>query len=537
MRKLGAIAFGIPVIVAVYLATLLRRSVAGRVAAALAVASLAGIVVLTVIPPAPSAAVPASVARVPVAADFTSEVRTGLGLLDPIGIKFSAPMDPASVAAAVRIRPAAAVSLVWSEDGTQLRLAPVDHWAADTLYTVVIDSSAAGVDGATLPVPVRAAFLTADGGSGMASATLMVDSRAALITEFRISLDREVDPAVARRALRTAPKIAGTLAAEPAADGGQRLTFTPATPLTPDTTYRIWFEGLVDADGLPFTDAPALTVRTGEAPAVVRFRPLAGTVDVARDAAVSVRFTQPMDRGTTAAAFTLTVNGTAVAGKATWAEQDTVLVFDPATDFPYGAAVVATLAPSALSKAAAPLAAASASLMVVPKPEAPAAVKIPTGGGGAVSGSWTAVEAYYLKLMNCTRQGGLVTSTGTCSSPGGRDVAALKLDAGISSKVSRPYAKLLATRALCSHFIGGNPGDRLRLAGYTSYRWAENLGCRSGNAYSAVLGSHLYFQSERNWSPVGGHYKNLMNAAYDRAGIAVWVYGGRVRLVVDFYHP
>jgi uncharacterized protein YkwD len=51
------------------------------------------------------------------------------------------------------------------------------------------------------------------------------------------------------------------------------------------------------------------------------------------------------------------------------------------------------------------------------------------------------------------------------------------------------------------------------------------------------LGSHLYFQSERKWSPPGGHYVNLMNSAYDRAGIGVWVSGGRVRLVVDFYHP
>ena len=51
---------------------------------------------------------------------------------------------------------------------------------------------------------------------------------------------------------------------------------------------------------------------------------------------------------------------------------------------------------------------------------------------------------------------------------------------------------------MCSHFIGGNPGDRLRRAGYTSYRWAENIGCRSGNPYSAVLGVHLYFQSERS---------------------------------------
>jgi hypothetical protein len=29
----------------------------------------------------------------------------------------------------------------------------------------------------------------------------------------------------------------------------------------------------------------------------------------------------------------------------------------------------------------------------------------------------------------------------------------------------------------------------------------------------------------------------MMNSAYDRVGIGVWVYAGRVRLVIDFYHP
>ena len=159
----------------------------------------------------------------------------------------------------------------------------------------------------------------------------------------------------------------------------------------------------------------------------------------------------------------------------------------------------------------------------------------PAATAAVGGGSWAAVETYYLGLMNCTRTGGWVTSTGKCSSPGGRNVAPLKLDKGISSKVSRPYAKKLAIGPDCSHFIGGNPGDRLRRAGYTSYRWAENLGCRSGNPYAAVLGSHLFFQSEKSYN--GGHYVNMMNAKYDRVGIGVWVSGGRVRLVIDFYHP
>jgi uncharacterized protein YkwD len=135
--------------------------------------------------------------------------------------------------------------------------------------------------------------------------------------------------------------------------------------------------------------------------------------------------------------------------------------------------------------------------------------------------------------MNCTRTGGWVTSSGSCSSPGGRNVAPLILDSGISTKVSRPYAKKLAVNNLCTHFSGGNPGDRLSAAGYHSYRWAENIGCRSSSPYSAVLGSHLFFQAEK---PDGGHYVNLMNSAYNRCGIGVWVASGRVRLVIDFYH-
>lgn len=541
MRKLGAVVLAIPVVLAVYLASTLRRSMAGRVALAVGAGSLAGVLVLLAgMPPAPSTAVPRSTPRVPVAADFASSVRVAHELTTPVQVRFSAPMDAASVAAALRIQPDLAVRLGWNEDGTLLTVTPLDHWAADTLYTITVGQAATDVTGASLRAPVRAAFLTADAGTGRIAASRTAGARVPPDTAFEIVLDRPVDAGVAQRAVRTDPPVAGTLEVGPGPDGTQRLTYRPDAPLAPDTTYRIWFEGLLDADGVPFADTPSLTVTTAAAPAVVRFRPRAGATGIERGAAVSVRFTEAMARSETAAAFSVTVDGTPVEGKVTWAERDTVLVFTPATAFPYGAKVVATVADTARSTAGVALRAATAEFTVEPKPAPkPTATPIPrtSGGGGAVSGSWTAVESYYLKLMNCTRTGGLVTSTGSCSSPGGRDVAPLMLDAGISSKVSRPYAKLLATRNLCSHFIGGNPGDRLRAAGYTSYKWAENLGCRSGDPYAAVLGSHLYFQSERTWSPVGGHYRNMMNSLYDRAGIGVWVYSGRVRLVVNFYHP
>ena len=161
---------------------------------------------------------------------------------------------------------------------------------------------------------------------------------------------------------------------------------------------------------------------------------------------------------------------------------------------------------------------------------------MPVSAGSAVGGgSWAAVETYYLGLMNCTRTGGWVTSTGACSSPGGRNVAPLKLDTRdqLQGRAARTPGRWPINNE-CSHFIGGNPGTRLRAAGYSSYRWAENIGCRSGSARAAVLATHLFYQSEKSYG--GGHYVNLMNPAYNRVGIGVWVSGGRVRLVIDFYH-
>ncbi len=128
---------------------------------------------------------------------------------------------------------------------------------------------------------------------------------------------------------------------------------------------------------------------------------------------------------------------------------------------------------------------------------------------------------------------------GSCSSPGGSGIPALAYHAGVSDKVARPYAKKLATNGVCSHFYGGtDPGDRLRAAGYTGYQWAENIGCRYFNdPRDAAVSLVRFFQSEKYWSPVGGHYVNMMSRKYTHAGIGLWVSGGNLNFVVNFYSP
>ncbi len=90
-------------------------------------------------------------------------------------------------------------------------------------------------------------------------------------------------------------------------------------------------------------------------------------------------------------------------------------------------------------------------------------------------------------------------------------------------------------RDACSHFLDGTPGDRLARAGYTSYRWAENIGCQTGTPRQVAVNSLTFFQSEKSYG--GGHWVNLKNPAYSTVGIGVWDDNGYVLIVFDFYHP
>jgi uncharacterized protein YkwD len=548
LRKLAAALLAVPVVAVLYVPVLLRRSVAARVGIAIGVGGLIGFGVLGLVTPQQTAANPPLAPIVPLTNDaFSARIAAGGALTAPVTIMFSAPMDATSVAASIQVEPATAVALSWSADGSRLTIAPKVRWAAATYHTITVRPGALGQSGRPMAVPARAVFMTRSATQATIDATTLAGSKAQVNSAFALTFDHPVGIDPVRAALTITPKVAGRLDRVGAQPGAAAFVFTPAVQLTPGKAYAVTLASLFDADGAPVEVSSSLAVKTTSAPKIVRFRPQDGTKDVARKAVLSVRFSQSMDLASTKDAFAVKIGDKSVPGSVSFAEKDSVLIFKPSSALPYGATVHMLVRPTARSAAGAPLAAPlMATIHVVGTPHAAAAptrstIRGSTSGssgssGGAVGGgSWGAVEVYYLKLMNCTRTGGWVTSTGSCSSPGGRNVAPLKLDSGISSKVSRPYAKRVAVNNQCSHFIGGNPGDRLRAAGYTSYIWAENLGCRSGNPYSAVLGSHLFFQSEKSYS--GGHYVNLMNPKYDRCGIGVWVSSGRVRLVIDFYHP
>ena len=540
MRQAAIALLAVPVSRAARVGAVMRRPTLARVSLALGLSFVLGVGVLGAGQPATAIATRTNPIGPLSPSAFATTFSTDRDLSEAVTIAFAKPMDRSSVAAALKVQPAKPVDLSWDSTDTILTVSPHGHWAVATLNTVTVQAGALTSSGEPLARPARTVFMTRAPASTTITPTAQLGPHVALDTTFLVGFSRPIDLETVQGAIRLDPPTPGTVRMITRFEGLTRFEFVPSVALRPDVSYRLVVSGVRDTDGLPLEQA-AVSVHTTTAPSVVRFRPVANSTRIARDAVLSVRFTQSMDRVSTARAFSISVGGRSVAGAVHWAESDTVLVFDPKAALPYGAKVSMDVAAGAKNIEGLPLAKAvhavfhTARRGVVPVIDIAGGGDPITGGGAVGGGSWAAVETYYLGLMNCTRTGGWVTSTGTCSSPGGRNVAPLRLDAGISSKVSRPYAKRLAVGGDCSHFIGGNPGDRLRRAGYSSYRWAENIGCRSGGAKAAVLASHLFFQSEKSYG--GGHYVNLMNAAYTRVGIGVWVSGGRVRLVVDFYHP
>lgn len=583
MRKIAAAILAVPVLAAIYFPVLRRRGVAIRASLAVGAGLLIVVAALGTLPRTASALPPVTAG--PVAPErFGPNVESRESLGGPVAFDFATPMDEASVAAAISIDPETPVTLAWLDGGRTLMVSPQGAWAPETYYTITVGAAARDSAGAPLVGSLQTAFYTRGlTGARIVATGPLPDGRVAPDTAFIVAFDRPVDVAAARAAFRIEPPVTGDLQGDAAVGPTEKLTFLPAEGLAPGTRYTVSIAGrLLDTDGAPVAAIQPLVVETVVTPTVVRFRPRAGTEDVDPAADISVRFTRPMSKAVTQRAFVVTAGGAALAGDYLWAENDTVLVFKPRDPLPQDADVVMSVTADAAGAdgtpiaapvtarfttaalpAATPAATPKATPAPTPKPTpgtvppkattkptpkttpaptpkptptpAPSASTAGSSGGG---GPWASAERYYLGLLNCTRGGGLVTATGACSSPGGSGIAPLVLDAGISDTVSRPYAKLLATTAVCSHFDGGNPGDRLRNAGYTSYRWAENLGCESApSAIASALGTQLYFQSERSWSPPGGHWVNMMNPAYTRVGIGVWVSGGQIRIVIDFYHP
>jgi hypothetical protein len=462
----------------------------------------------------------------------------------PFQVTFTKPMNESTVKAALTITPQIQVTYEWDATGQILAVRPEPHWTPHTHYTVDIGPGATDQEGLGLTKQIHAEFDSGAPTSGKITATKMVGTKAAPTTAFVITFTRPVKMAMVQMRAHITPHVDFTVTGDDPTDAASQVfTLTPDTELSTNSTYVVEMnDGGTDSASAPLQRIANLEVLTLPAPSVVKHSPGGGSVTLDTNQPISITFSMAMDKKTTAAALSVTADGRAVAGSTYWSEGDTVLVFTPQRSFYIGATVSVSVATKARSADGIALSAVSGFSFSVSQRRSgsgSSGTSTPiqfTGGPGAASAPYHASELYYLALMNCTRTGGWVTSSGDCSTVTHHTLparGALSFNNGLANAVSRPYARALAMSGTLTHYLDGStPHGRMAAGGYPSGAWGENIASPSNPGEGGMISVEIFFQNEY-WCRCA-HYYNIMNSHFSSAGIGVWVEGG-TRVVIDFY--
>lgn len=154
-------------------------------------------------------------------------------------------------------------------------------------------------------------------------------------------------------------------------------------------------------------------------------------------------------------------------------------------------------------------------------------------------------EDVAVRLTNCIRSGGLVTSNGKCKGWGkgnhSKAMPTLKRSRRISNRVSWPWVKKSvqwygARSCWIGHAKGGSTVDR-RFAAVALKHIAngENMGCGMyGSGQRTVVRIIRMWQTEKAWN--GPHWRQIKDPDFKSMGVGVARYGNRkTQLVVNFY--
>jgi hypothetical protein len=462
----------------------------------------------------------------------------------PFEVRFTKPMNAGTVAAALAVTPAIQVKYLWDATGQVLSLAPDPHWEPYTQYRVDISTDATDQEGLSLVNAIHTSFQSGSPTAGEITATKVVGTLAAPTTAFKLTFTRPVKLSTVLLRLSISPQIdASILGDDPTDAASQVFTLTPRKPLLANRTYQVAMaDGGTDSSGSDLRPVPTFKITTLANPAAI-FTPQDGAVTYDPNQPISIAFSEAMDQKSAAAAFSVQANGRNVPGSISWTDDGLTLVFNARRSYYIGSRVTATIAASARSAAGMPMAAAASATFVVSTPRARYYASsrgsyIPYGTGGvtAASAKWHSAELYYLSLMNCTRTGGWVTSSGTCSTQTHHTLpakGALAFSDAIADKVSRPYARAMADRVVLTHTMDGTTThSRLTAGGFPGASWGENIASPSNPGQSGMISIEIFFQNEA-WCRCN-HYANIMNSHFHRAGIGIWV-SNSVRVVIDFY--
>jgi hypothetical protein len=292
---------------------------------------------------------------------------TGVSAAAPLGIVFSEPMASGTVA--VVVTPSIDVGLAtWSDSNRRVDfLAPPEAWPAST--SVVVTVSGQDVAGNLLAGKVTIGFTTAAipdttpptvqstaPGNGAGSVAI----GAAVSVSFSEPIDAATVSATSLTLTTTAGAgVSGSFAWDPT---GTLVTFDPTVDLAPATGYVVTLSTAVrdragNSLGAPYTFGFTTGVAPDTtAPTVTMVTPATGAIGVAQKPSISVTFSEPMDKASAQAAFSVTSPAGVISSKPTWSASGLVMTVPIATLLPHGSQITWQISTGAKDLAGNPMA-------------------------------------------------------------------------------------------------------------------------------------------------------------------------------------
>ncbi len=220
----------------------------------------------------------------------------GVFVNSPVVLAFNKEMDRPTVEAAFSIDPPIAGTFSW--EGPVARFNVDGFFEEATTYTYSLDTTAVDADGIDLLEPLEVTFTTGSGVDVYPPTIIsVISSRAPRDAVVRITFSEPMDRASAMMAFSIEPAVAGNLSWE-----ADTLVFAPGRLLDYDTLYTVRIEGSAkDLAGNPLgTDVhyTFLTIADTVPPEVMATSPRNGSRDVPLVTAVTLEFTDDVDRDT-----------------------------------------------------------------------------------------------------------------------------------------------------------------------------------------------------------------------------------------------
>jgi len=245
----------------------------------------------------------------------------------PLTLVFDQPMDRASTEAAFSITPQVAGRFSWP-DPTTLTFIPEDGWQRATRYHVKVENDAQSTAGLSLRESLDFTFATV----GYLEVTQVIPApdaaEVAPDSTVTVMFNRPVVPLQ----LVSAPTsdLPSPLTFDPPVEGSGEwintsiYSFRPATYFIPGQTYRATVAaGLSDTTGGVLEEDYSWSFAI-QSPYVVWTNPQNLGSDIPLDVPIVVQFSQPMDRASAEAAFSL---DPAAPGRFSWNDDNTVMTF------------------------------------------------------------------------------------------------------------------------------------------------------------------------------------------------------------------